>query len=65
MFPSGSCDYNKDVRIILYSTIPFHQYKLKTNVIPKTELSCVIKWRMFWKSPFDYKELQKIILRWY
>ena len=44
MFPSGSFDYNKDVRIILYSTIPLHKYKLKTNVIPTTEISCVVKW---------------------
>jgi len=44
MFPSGSCDYNKYVSIILYSTTPLHQYKLKTNVIPVTELSCGEKW---------------------
>jgi hypothetical protein len=43
MFPSGSCDYIKYVSIILYSTTPLHQYKLKTNVIPATTFSCGTK----------------------
>ena len=42
-FQSGSCDYNKYVSIILYSTTPLHRYKLKTNVIPATTFSCGTK----------------------
>jgi len=44
MYPSGSCDYNIYVSITLYSTTSLHQYKLKTNVILSTELSCGEKW---------------------
>jgi len=44
MFPSGSCDYKKYVSIILYSKTPLYQYKLKTNVISATEISCGEKW---------------------